>query len=207
MRKASGRPASKALAAVSCSLAAAGSLVLALALIAEIAAVPTADPGIHSSTWTPSTAAAALVLGQGAFHGSLAIGPVAFGLLLIAVVSLLAGSIGIALIVYALGWQPGPGAAALLGAAWGLAVEILLVNLLCNWLQASNDLYRSLPSWAWFVGMGTWGATLGLALSTKGRRAEPEARLEAPGVGVAGPSPQLSADPHPRGLTHTSPTE
>ena len=75
-----GRPASGVLAAVRCSLYAAAALVLTLSLIAEIAAVPTADPGIHSDTWTPITAVTALFLGQQAFHGSFALGSIALGL-------------------------------------------------------------------------------------------------------------------------------
>ena len=168
MQKASGRPAGGTLAVVGSSLAAVATLIVTLSLIAEIAAAPTTDPAIHSSTWTPITAVSALFLGSGAFHGSFALGPVLFGLLVVAVVSVLAGGLGVAFLVYCLGWSPHPAAAALLGAAWGLAMEILLVNLLCNWLQDDNALYRSLPSWAWFVGMGAWGATLGLALAREG---------------------------------------
>jgi hypothetical protein len=168
MRETGGRPASETLASVRWPLRAAAALVVTLCLIAEIAAVPTAAPGIHSGAWTPITAVTALFFGQDAFHGSFAPGSIVFGLLAVAVVSVVAGAIGISLIVYALGWHPHPLAAGLMGAALGLATQILLVNLLCNWLQSSNALYRSLPSWAWFVGMGAWGATLGLALAREG---------------------------------------
>ncbi len=157
--------------AVGCSLAASTALILTLSAIAEIAAAPTAEPGIASSTWTPVTAAGAIFLGQGAFHGDFAPGPIVFGWLAIAVVSALVAVPGLALIVYCLGWAPHPLPAAILGAAWGLAVEVLLINLFLNWLQPDNALYDSLPNWAWWLALPTWGATLGLTFSRAGRRA------------------------------------
>jgi hypothetical protein len=157
-------------AAWGCSLAAAAVLVVTTALIAEIAAAPTWHDGISSSTWTPSTSLTALAFGHGAFHGDLAVPSVLFGWLVIGAVLLLAGGLGLALIVYALGWRPHPLAAGLLGAAWGLATEIVLINLLLNWVQAENGVYRSLPSWGWWVGMTAWGTSLGLGLSVSSRR-------------------------------------
>lgn len=168
MRKLRGRRASATLAAVACSLAAAAVLIVTVSLIAEIAAVPTATPGIHSATWTPVTAVTAAVFGSGAFHGDFVAGSILFGWLAIALASLLAGGTGLALIVYSLGWRPHPLAAALLGAAWGLATEILLINLLLNWLQSDNGVYRALPSWGWWVGMGAWGATRGRGRALEG---------------------------------------
>lgn len=157
--------------ATACSLSAAAALIVTTSLIAEIAATPTAQSGIHSSTWTPATALAALVFGSDALHGSLQALPVLAGWLIVALASLLVGVPGVALIVYSLGWSPHPLPAAIFGAAWGLACEIVLVNLLLNWLQAEDGVYRALPSWGWWVGMGTWGATLGLVLARRGRAA------------------------------------
>jgi hypothetical protein len=152
-------------AVVTGSLAAAVALLLVTGLISEIADVPTWHSGIHSDTWTPTTGVSALFLGSGAFHGSLEVGPVAFGWLVVVVTSLLVGGLGAALLVFALGWEAHPLAAVLFGMALGLAAEIAIVNLLLNWLQAENGVYRSLPSWGWWVGMGAWGATLGFCLS------------------------------------------
>jgi hypothetical protein len=152
------------------SLKAAGALLLTLMLIAEIAAVPTAKAGVSSSVWTPITSVTAAVFGGDALHGDFDLGSIAFGLLAIAAASVLAGGLGACLIVYSLGRRPHPLAGLLLGTAWGLAVEILVVNLFLNWLQAENGVYDSLPNWGWWVGMGAWGATLGLALSQEGRR-------------------------------------
>ena len=54
-------------------------------------------------------------------------------------------------------------------AAAALVVSLsLIAEIAANSLQSSNALYRSLPSWAWFVGMGAWGAALGLALAREG---------------------------------------
>jgi hypothetical protein len=169
------------------SLWAAAALLLTLSPIAEIAAVPTATEGVASSTWTPITAVTALFFGQDAMHGSFNLPSILFGLGVILLVSFLAGSLATAFITYCLGWQPPPAAAGLLGAALGLAAEILLINLLCNWLQSDNAIYNSLPNWGWWVGWGAWGSALGVSLSRVGS-----------GGGVAGPSPLLSADPYPR---------
>ncbi|MGN6256461.1 MAG: hypothetical protein ACTHN3_01760 [Solirubrobacterales bacterium] len=197
----------KLVASVVPSLWAAAALLSTTALIAEIAAEPTAQEGVSSSTWTPVTAVTALFFGQDAFHGDFEILSILFGLAVVVLVSLIAGALATAFIVYCLGWAPHPLAAALLGAACGLAAQILLINLLCNWLQPENALYNSLPNWAWWVGMGAWGTALGLTLSRRGRRIsaqqgddrllEPRPLSEGDRVRVAGPSPLLSADPHP----------
>jgi hypothetical protein len=184
-------------AASGCSLAAAAALVITTALIAEIAAAPTWEPGISSSTWTPSTSLTALFFGHGAFHGDLAVPSILFGWLVIAFASLLAGGLALASIVYCLGRHPHPPAAALLGAAWGLAAEIVLINLLLNWLQAENGVYRSLPSWGWWVGMVAWGASLGLGLSWAGRRHRSRAAGVERGLPEHSPFGEASPDPRP----------
>jgi len=176
----------KLVAGIVPSLWAAAALVLTVSLIAEIAAEPTAKTGVSSSTWTPVTSVTALFFGQDSLHGSFDLLSILFGLAVIILASLLAGSLATAFIAYCLGWSPHPLAAAILGAACGLATEILLINLLCNWLQPENAIYNSAPNWAWWVGMGAWGTTLGVSLAAQGS-----------GVGVAGPSPLLSADPYP----------
>ena len=179
-------PKSKVLAGLVPFLWAAAALVVTTALIAEIAATPTASSGVSSSTWTPITSVTALFFGADTLHGSFDLPSILFGLGVILLTSIIAGSLAMAFIVYCLGWHPHPLAAAILGAACGLAAEILLINLLCNWLQSDNGIYNSLPSWGWWVGMGAWGTTVGLSLAIRGGR-----------VRVAGPSPLLSADPHP----------
>lgn len=144
---------------------AAAALVLTVSLIAEIAAQPTATEGITSSTWTPITAVTALFFGQDSLHGSFDLPSILFGLAVIGLVSIALGLLGTAFITYCLGRHPHPAAATLLGTACGLAAEILLINLLCNWLQPDNGIYNSAPHWSWFVAFGAWGATLGLVLS------------------------------------------
>jgi hypothetical protein len=176
---------SKVVAGLVPSLWAAAALVVTTSLIAEIAATPTAATGVSSSTWTPITSVTALFFGTDTLHGSFNLPSVLFGLAIILLVSIIAGSLATAFLIYCLGWTPHPAAAALLGAACGLATEILLINLLCNWLQSDNGIYTSLPSWAWFPAWIAWGSTLGVSLAVEGGR-----------VRVAGPSPLLSADPH-----------
>jgi hypothetical protein len=189
----------KLAAALVPSLWAAAALLLTSSVIAEIAAEPTAAPGVTSSVWTPITSVTALFSGVESLHGSFDLPSVLFGLVVILLASVIAGSLAAAFLIYCLGWNPPPAAAALLGAALGLAAEILLINLLCNWLQSDNGIYTSLPSWAWFPAFGAWGICLGLSLATR----QPEA-VEGPGVGLAGPSPLLSAESHP-GSPHASP--
>ena len=155
----------KLVAGITASCGAAAALIATTALIAEIAAEPTSSPGVTSSAWTPATAVTALFFGRGALHGSFEPASVLFGWLAIAAASLLVGLAAGSFGVYCLGSSPHPVAAALLGAACGLLAQILLVNLLCNWLQSENGVYTSLPSWAWFAGFGAWGATFGLVLS------------------------------------------
>ncbi|HET9592210.1 MAG TPA: hypothetical protein VFP17_04770, partial [Solirubrobacterales bacterium] len=138
-------PNKKLVAGLVPSLWAAVALLLTTSLIAEIAAVPTAAPGIASSLWTPITSVTALFFGADHIHGSFNLPSILFGLGIILLTSVLAGSLATAFIVYCLGWTPHPAAAALLGAACGLATEILLINLLCNWLQPENGIYNSLP--------------------------------------------------------------
>lgn len=164
------------------ALAAAATLIIVTALTAEVAAVPTAEPQTRSSTWTPFTAISALFFGGDAFHGDFAVLSIGFGLAMIVLGSLLLAPPGAALLVYALGWEPHPLAAALFGAAWGLAAEIAVFNLLLNWLQADNGIYRALPSWGWWLGMGAWGAALGLTIAALGplRSRQVPARLGAP---------------------------
>jgi hypothetical protein len=181
------------------SLWAAAALLTSIALIAEIAAEPTAEQGVASSTWTPLTSVTALFFGSEAMHGSFDLPSVLFGLTAILAASILAGSLATAFLVYCLGWRPHPFAASLLGAACGLAAQILLIDLLCNWLQSEDGIYNSAPNWSWFCAWGAWGIALGLSLAAR----QPKA-VEGPGVGLSGPSPLLSGEPQP-GSPHASP--
>jgi hypothetical protein len=181
------------------SLWAAAALVLTAAVIAEIAAVPTASPRVTSSIWTPITSVTALFFGADSLHGSFDLPSILFGLGAILLTSIIAGSLATAFLVYCLGWTPHPAASTLLGTACGLATEILLINLLANWLQSDNGIYTSLPSWAWFPAFAAWGATLGLYLARKGRTASSTETAAVGGFGGGVPrrSPLLSGDPSP----------
>lgn len=150
-------------------------LVAITALIAEIAAAPTAAPGVASSTWTPTSSVAAAAFGRSWMHGTLALGSVLGGALLLAAASFVVAVPCLALLLYALGDAPHPTAAMLLGAALGLAAQIAVLNLLLNWLQPDNGVYRSLPSWGWWVALVTWGAALGLAAAGLRRGDRPAA--------------------------------
>jgi hypothetical protein len=131
-------------------------------LAAEIATEPTAISGVGSSTWTPPTAIASFVLGDEAFSGSLAIGSIAFGLLLHLAVATVLGVVGAAALVYVLGYRPGPFGAGVCGAAYGLFLEIVALNLAVNAIQSPDVVYRAAPEWTWWVAHATYGITFGL---------------------------------------------
>jgi hypothetical protein len=140
------------------------------AFIAEVAGKSTAGAGITSSTWTPTTSVTAAIFGSRHLHGSFDAGAIVLGLSAILLASILAAIPCIGLMAYALGWEPDREAALIFGVAIGIGVEIVVFNLLLNWLQASDGVYRSLPSWGWWVGMAAWGATLGASMARRGAR-------------------------------------
>ena len=159
--------------ATAASLASALFLAASLAAIAEIAAHPTSEPGILSSTWTPFRGVWSLIGGAGAFGGDWDFGPIAGGLGTMLVIATALGLVGIAVIAYLLGPAPQPVAAMVVGAAWGLLVQIVVVALLVGGLLG-GPAYDALPRWAWWLGTGTWGVALGLlwaAPVAAGRRA------------------------------------
>jgi hypothetical protein len=139
-----------------------------LMFCAEVGAAPTTVPGVQSSTWTPVTAVAALVFGRDALHGSFRVLPILAGLVLLAVACLVLGVAEAFVIGWTLGPWPGPVGAALLGLGFGLAVQILVVDVVINALQDPDDLYKSLPPWGWWVGLATFGVVCGLRLARRG---------------------------------------
>ena len=74
------------------------------------------------------------------------------------------GIMGVALLTAILGRRPNPVVAVVLGAAYGIAVEAILINGIVN-TQKIQTLYSSTPHWSWWVGHGIFGATLGLLSS------------------------------------------
>src|SRR4051794_25483041 len=78
-----------------CGLVAGLVFAVHLCLIAEIAAAPTTEAGIRSSTWTPLTGIASFALGRDAVHGSLHLGPVLLGIAMHLVVAVLVAIPGV----------------------------------------------------------------------------------------------------------------
>lgn len=152
---------------------------LLLATVAEIAAQRTAVEGIRSSVWTPITAVAALVFGDGAFHGDFQLGPIAAGLALLLLAAALLGAVGALLVVVCLGARPAPGAAVAIGIAYGLALQVALIVVLANQLQSDDLLGRSLPVWAWWPAWALYGAVLGAACARLARRSADRRDAEA----------------------------
>ena len=133
-------------------------------VVAAIAQNPTAVPGIHQTLWTPPEGIWSVVFGVHHFHGSFHLIPVVGGIVGHLGNSLILGIVGVSLLTAILGRRPNPAGAVVLGAAYGIAVEAILINGIVN-TQKIQTLYSSTPHWSWWVGHGIFGATLGLLSS------------------------------------------
>jgi hypothetical protein len=72
-----------------------------------------------------------------------------------------------------LGRRPNPAAAVVLGVAYGIAVDAILLLGIIN-TQKIQTLYSAAPHWSWWIGHATFGVTLGLLGSALLRRSNPE---------------------------------
>ena len=133
-------------------------------VVAAIAQNPTAVPGIHQTLWTPPEGIWSVVFGVHHFHGSFHLVPVLGGIVGHMGNSLVLGVVGVSLLTAILGRRPNLVAAVALGAAYGIAVEAILINGIVN-TQKIQTLYSSTPHWSWWVGHGIFGAMLGLLSS------------------------------------------
>ena len=133
-------------------------------LVAAIARDPTAVPAIHQTLWTPPEGIWSVVFGVHHFHGSFHLIPVLGGIVGHMGNSLILGIVGVSLLTAILGRRPNPVGAVVLGAAYGIAVEAILINGIIS-TQKIQTLYSSTPHWSWWVGHGIFGATLGLLSS------------------------------------------
>ena len=133
-------------------------------VVAAIAQNTTAVPGIHQTLWTPPEGIWSVVFGVHHFHGSFHLIPVLGGIVGHMGNSLILGIVGVALLTAILGRRRNLAAAVVLGAAYGIAVEAILINGIVN-TQKIQTLYSSTPHWSWWVGHGIFGATLGLLSS------------------------------------------
>jgi hypothetical protein len=149
-------------------------------VVAAIAQKPTAVPGIHQTLWTPPEGIWSVVFGVRHFHGAFHFIPVFGGIAAHLMNSVIVGIVGVALLTTILGRRPQPVAAVILGVAYGIAVEAILVNVIVN-TQKIQTLYSSTPHWSWWVGHGIFGLTLGLLSSALLRRSDAEqAHAESP---------------------------
>src|SRR3954463_8585225 len=133
-------------------------------VVAAIAQAPTAVPGIHQTLWTPPQAIWSVVFGVHHFHGSFHFIPVVGGVVAHMGNSLIIGILGVALLIAILGRRPNPAAAIVLGAAYGIAVDAIVINGIVT-PQKIQTLYSATPHWSWWVAHGIFGITLGLLSS------------------------------------------
>jgi hypothetical protein len=138
-------------------------------VVAAIAQHPTAVPGIHQTLWTPPQAIWSVVFGVHHFHGSFHFIPVFGGIVAHMGNSLILGILGVALLIAILGRRPNPAAAIVLGAAYGIAVDAIVINGIVN-TQKIQTLYSATPHWSWWVAHAIFGITLGLLTSVLLRR-------------------------------------
>lgn len=139
-------------------------------VVGAIAQEPTALPGIDSSFWTAVTSIPSVLFGIQWFHGGFEFWAVFFGLMGHMMNSAMLGVVGVTLATTLLGSRPSVGGAIALGMAFGLLLEVVIVNLVVNQIQDVNTLYTSTPEWSWWVAHAMFGATLGLVASTLLRR-------------------------------------
>src|SRR3954464_4000504 len=120
-------------------------------VVAAIAQDPTAVPGIHQTLWTPPQGIWSVAFGVHHFHGSFHFVPVFGGIVGHMGNSLILGLMGVALLTALLGPRPNLVAAAVLGAAYGIVVQAILIGWIIN-TQKIQTLYNSTPHWSWWVG-------------------------------------------------------
>jgi hypothetical protein len=130
-------------------------------IVAAIAQNPTAVPGIHQTFWTPVTGISSVVFGKAWFHGSFDVGSVLLGLGGHMMNSMILGVVGVGILTAVLGRRPSLGAAVMVGVAFGVAIEAILINGIINGAQSIHTLYDSTPHWSWWVAHGIFGMTLG----------------------------------------------
>src|SRR3954451_3254666 len=111
-------------------------------VVAAIAQHPTAVPGIHQTLWTPPQAIWSVVFGVHHFHGSFHFIPVVGGVVAHMGNSLILGILGVALLIAILGRRPNPAAAIVLGAAYGIAVDAIVINGIVNTQKDPDALQR-----------------------------------------------------------------
>jgi hypothetical protein len=150
-------------AAVGAGVAGSAALIGTIVLIAEIDHVPIAWLGDDTSAWTPITGVAGLLLGQDAVGAEFDLGPIALGLVALAVYGLALALPALALLVYTQGPRPGAVGAAIHGISYALFAQVLFVNAVVNSLQQVDTVYESAPPWGWWAAHGAYGGTLGIA--------------------------------------------
>jgi hypothetical protein len=133
-------------------------------VVAAIAQQPTAVPGIHQTLWTPPEGIWSVVFGVHHFHGSFHFIPVVGGIVAHMGNSLILGILGVALLTSILGRRPNLAAAVVLAAAYGIAVDAIVIDGVVN-TQKVQTLYSAAPHWSWWGAHVIFGITLGLLSS------------------------------------------
>ncbi len=131
-------------------------------VVGSVADEPTAVQGIETSFWTPMTAIPSVLFGLDWFHEDFEFWPVVLGIAGHMMNAMVLGVIGVAIIVGVAGRRPRPGAALAAGLAYGLVLEVVMVNLIVNSIQEPNALYTSTPRWSWWAAHAIFGVVLAL---------------------------------------------
>lgn len=149
-----------------------GGMVMAMwqMIVGAVAQQPTVVPGIDTSFWTAITAIPSVPFGLDWFHGSFELGAVVVGLMGHMINSMMLGVLGVALSAMVLASRPSIAKAIAFGMMFGLLLEVVVVNLIVNQIQAVDTLYTSTPQWSWWVAHAMYGAALGLVAASLLRR-------------------------------------
>lgn len=163
-----------ALARIGAIAGLAGGMVMAMwqMVVGAAAQQPTAVPGIDTSFWTAITAIPSVPFGMDWFHGGFELGAVAVGLMGHMMNSMMLGAVGVGLLAMVLGSRPGIAKAIALGMMFGLLLEVVVVNLIVNRIQAVDTLYTATPQWSWWVAHAMFGAVVGLVAASLLRRGD-----------------------------------
>jgi hypothetical protein len=122
-------------------------MIATLIVAAALVGVPTAEPGVRTTGWSPLNAITAFIFGPENFGpGYRMASYAAFALHM-----LVAGLLGLRAPI---------APAAALGLAYGLALQVLMLNLFVDGIQEVDTVYTSAAEWASWLGHALYGVAL-----------------------------------------------
>ncbi|MDP8942926.1 MAG: hypothetical protein M3N16_02220 [Actinomycetota bacterium] len=155
-------------------------LVAGLAMLAwqmtigGLASEPTAEPGIGTSVFTMPRSVPAFFFGIDIFGDEYARSALT-GAAVHLVVAAGFGAVGMGLLAVLLGPRPASGPALLLGALYGVVLQLVVLELFVGGIQEVETVASSTPAWSWWVAHFLYGLVLALVGAAMLRRIGPAA--------------------------------